>query len=899
VVYNGYLYVIGGQDVANARLSDVQYAPINANGTLGSWTATTSFTTARSSHATAVYDGYVYVVGGWDTAGTRLADVQYARINANGTLGAWAATTSFTEARSSQVTIIYNGYMYVTGGNGISGRLSDVQYAKIDAQKDVEMGTWAATTILGAGSGAKSTQILTRSGHGTAVYNGYMYLLGGVNAGTTVTSVHYVPFNTDGTVGTWVANGTSLPSARAGLTSVAVNGYLYAFGGQDAAGAYTTTSYYAPINANGSVGTWTTTTALPVAISEVGVASYNGYMYVTGGTTGTGVFVNSVRYAAINANGTLAASWTSGTNLTANRGLHASMAYNGFLYVIGGFDGTTPFATSHIAPINANGSIGAWSSTTSMPNARYYIEARIYNGYVFVAGGRTSAGSDNSSTTYAKINADGTLGTWVMGTNFTTARNNHGTEIYNGYIYITGGWDGTTYNGDVQYASLATVMGGTQAWQAATATNLSSYGQGAAVYNNFIYNIGGFGGGGYRNQVRYAPLNADGTVGAWVTSANVLNKPRFNGYAVVYKGYMYMTGGQENTGVFTNTTEYAPINADGTVGVWTLSPNTFTTARYGHVSVAYNGRLYVIGGGDSANVALGDVKYATINANGSIGTWSDTTATTAARDTDGFVYGGRVYIFGGVNGTTYSNAVRYALINSDGTLGTWVTSSSSFATGRSRHAVAVLNGYVYVSGGGTSGLFADLQYAPINGDGTIGAWRTGNNHAAVAGAPPTYAYHSMVANKGRLYSFSGINGSNAEQSVVFMTGVNAPALTGVYSRQVNLGQPSTLNSITMNGLTPPDQSIGLFRTAGSDGVYGSWQLPSVLSGTPATNVQYVMYKVGFDDSNNSSLSVTGGRSSVTDITIDYTIPVTLTPDNRLRHNKFFDPSGVLQPLQTP
>lgn len=895
VVYNGYLYIIGGQDVANARLADVQYAPINANGTLGTWTATTSFTTARSSHATAVYNGYVYVVGGWDTAGTRLADVQYARINANGTLGAWTATTSFPTARSSQVTIIYNGYMYITGGNGLSGRLSDVQYAKIDTAKDVDVSAWTTTTAFGALGQQAKNRILTRMGHSSVVYNGYIYLIGGANSGPTVANIDYAPLNADGTVGAWVLT-TPLPAARAGQTSLAYNGYIYAFGGQDTAGAITATSYYAPLNADGTVGTWTTTTVLPVASSEVGIATHNGYVYLTGGTTATGVFTNQVRYAPINANGTIG-TWVSSTGLPANRGIHASMTSNGFLYVIGGYDGSAATGTVLMAPINANGTIGTWSTTSSLLSPRYYIDAYIYNNYVFIAGGRTTGSVEINSSMYAKINTDGTLGTWTAGTSFTTARSNHTTVINNGYMYIAGGWNGTTYYGDVQYASLMPAVGGTQAWQSATATNLSSYGQGAAVYNNFIYNLGGFGGGGYRNQVRYAPLNADGTIGTWVTSANVLVKPRFNGYAVAYKGYMYMTGGQEGTSLFTNTTEYAPINADGTVGTWTLSPNTFTTARYGHVSVAYNGKLYVIGGGDSANVALSDVKYATINADGSIGTWSDTTATTAARDTDGFVYGGRIYIFGGVNGTVYSNTVRHAPINSDGTLGAWVTASSQFATARSRHAVAVVNGYAYLSGGGTSGLFADLQYAPINSDGTIGPWRTGSNHSTVSGAPPTYAYHSMVANRGKLYSFSGINSSNVEQSVAFATTLNAPALTSTYTKQINLGLPSTLNGITLNGLMPFDQNVVMFRTAGTDGVYGNWQLPSVLS-TPMTNVQYVMYKVAFDDSSNSSLASTGGVSSLADITLDYTFMPILTTENRLRQNKYFDANGLLQPLQT-
>jgi hypothetical protein len=107
-----------------------------------------------------------------------------------------------------------------------------------------------------------------------------------------------------------------------------------------------------------------------------------------------------------------------------------------------------------------------------------------------------------------------------------------------------------------------------------------------------------------------------------------------------------------------------------------------------------------------------------------------------------------------------------------------------------------------------------------------------------------------------------------------------------------------MNSIVMNGTLPIDQNVLMFRTAGVDGVFGAWQLPSVLSGAPQADVQYVMYRATYDDGTSSDLFSTSGRSTVADITLDYTVPAILTPANRLRHNKFFDSGGVLQPLQT-
>ena len=895
-VYNGYVYIMGG--IVAGGSASVRFAPLNADGTVGAWTNTTSFSTGRYNHGSVVYNGYLYVIGGTlSSGGGKTGSVECAPLNADGTVGAWVGTTSLSVARDNFGVSVYNGYVYAAAGSdSANAALSGIEYTKIDPPKQVEMTAWATTTAFGALGQQSKNRILTRSGHSSVVYNGYIYLIGGSNTVSPFANVDYAPLNADGTVGAWVAT-TALPSGRAGHASVAYNGYVYAFGGQDNPGAITATSYYAPLNADGTVGAWAITTALPVASSEVGVSTYNGYVYITGGTTATGVFTNQVRYAPINANGTLGA-WTSTTNLPANRGIHASMAINGFLYIIGGYEGGTATDTVLMAPINANGSVGTWSNTSSLLNPRYYIDAYIYNNYVFVAGGRTTGSAETNSSMYAKINNDGTLGPWIAGTSFTNARSNHTTVINNGYMYITGGWNGSTYYGDVQYASLAVIMGNTQTWTTTTAMNLGVYGHSTVVYNNFVYVIGGYGGGVYRADVRYAPINADGTIGTWTTSPNAMSIVRFNLGAAVYNGYIYATGGQQAAGVFSNTVEYAKINADGTIGTWTVSGNAFTTARYGHVTVAYNGKLYIVGGGDSANVALADVKYASINADGSIGTWVDTTATTAARDTDGFIYGGRLYVLGGVNGTTYSNTVRYATINADGTLGAWTTSGNVFTNARSRLAATAVNGSMYISGGGASAYFGDLQYAQINADGSIGTWRSSNSRGTVTGAPTVFAYHTMIAARGKLIEMGGIDSGNTPQAATYITAPNVPALSGLYSRYFNLGQPSTLTAVTFNAIAPPDQSVLLFRTAGSDGLFGGWQSPSVLSGTPMTNVQYVMVKVSFDDSTNSSLSATAGRSSLADITVDYTVPATLTPDNRLRHNKYFDASGVLQPLQT-
>ena len=122
LTYNGYMYILGGQAAAStggctaagSYCNDVQYDQINPNGSLGStWTdnttaATGAFTTARSNFGAMVYDGYLYITGGNDN-GTYESDVQYAPVYSNGSIGIWNTTIAITTARVGLSALAYNG----------------------------------------------------------------------------------------------------------------------------------------------------------------------------------------------------------------------------------------------------------------------------------------------------------------------------------------------------------------------------------------------------------------------------------------------------------------------------------------------------------------------------------------------------------------------------------------------------------------------------------------------------------------------------------------------------------------------------------------------------------------------------------------------------------------------
>ena len=102
-----------------------------------------------------------------------------------------------------------------------------------------------------------------------------------------------------------------------------ITGYVYQFGGYTS--AYVSTVEYAPINSNGSLGTWVYANSMANPVELTGSVAYNGYMYVLGGKNSGGAAINNTYYALIctgNNNGVSGCSstagslgtWTSATN---------------------------------------------------------------------------------------------------------------------------------------------------------------------------------------------------------------------------------------------------------------------------------------------------------------------------------------------------------------------------------------------------------------------------------------------------------------------------------------------------------------------------------------------------------------------------------------------------------
>ncbi|KKW46861.1 MAG: hypothetical protein A3A43_01605 [Candidatus Liptonbacteria bacterium RIFCSPLOWO2_01_FULL_56_20] len=298
-------------------------------------------------------NGYLYVLGGYPSVWTSpTSTVWYARFGANGTFGAWRATTPLPQPLDYFGTTVWNGYLYVAGGyTGASGRTNAVYAASMNANGT--LGAWMTTTALPNGL----------SGHFAAAANGYLYVTGGT-AGAEVlptSTVVYAPINSDHTVGAW-ASTAPMPYAVTGHGGAVYNNYLYAIGGYGVSSAPTSTMSFTRLDASGAVSAWTVglVTSLPVATAREVLVAYNGFMYELGGTTVAGT-VTSTRSIIIKSQGHLEPPWVLRSGLPADLSESAGAVNNAFLYIIGGYSqsyGSTPTSTVWYAPLMSNGNIG-------------------------------------------------------------------------------------------------------------------------------------------------------------------------------------------------------------------------------------------------------------------------------------------------------------------------------------------------------------------------------------------------------------------------------------------------------------------------------------------------------------------------------------------------------------
>lgn len=457
VVYANYIYLVGGASPNESARGTVMYAKIDNNNNIvaangGSiWiTSPNVISPARQRGAAFGYNGYLYSLAGYSGTGS-LNDVLYAKIDvSDGSIGTWTTSLVTVTPRWQLGAIVANGFVYAFGGCGTGPAPSGCTAMTGSIQTFQLYNNYSGTP---AAYSAGNTIGVDRIGGSATVLNGYIYYVGGcsVMACTTATdTVYYAPLNPDGTIGTWVASPNALPGVRAWGKLLAQGNSLYYIGGQDSAGTAQSTVFYSTPS-SGVPSVWgTATNGLPAGRTELSGSIWDGRLFMTGGHSG-GTRSNSVYVSPELPNGgDITSSWITTNSFNVGRSGHSSFVYSNNLYVVGGSDGTNYLSDVQFGKLDpVTGAVTNWTYSASLPQKVYQADAYAANGYLYVFGGRSSASSCTNNTYVTPISANTTIATgnnptgigdWSQtNVKFTGARYGAAVAYDQGKAYLLGG----------------------------------------------------------------------------------------------------------------------------------------------------------------------------------------------------------------------------------------------------------------------------------------------------------------------------------------------------------------------------------------------------------------------------------------------------------------------------
>ena len=134
VFLNGYIYVAGGSDLLaeTSAINTVYYAQVKADNSLSAFSTGTGLPDECNKHTMVTYNSNIYILGGYDSLGTKKNTVYYVTPGENGPIGAWSEATPLPVSLSNHATVISNGLIIVMGGATSSTLSNTVYYANID-----------------------------------------------------------------------------------------------------------------------------------------------------------------------------------------------------------------------------------------------------------------------------------------------------------------------------------------------------------------------------------------------------------------------------------------------------------------------------------------------------------------------------------------------------------------------------------------------------------------------------------------------------------------------------------------------------------------------------------------------------------------------------------------------
>ncbi|MCC6619628.1 MAG: hypothetical protein IT385_00140 [Deltaproteobacteria bacterium] len=310
---------------------------------------------------------------------------------------------------------------------------------------------------------------------------------------------------------------------------------------------------------------------------------------------------------------------------------------------------------------------------------------------------------------------------WLQADDHPRATDHHTTHLQTSaagtFLYVIGG---ATMSDDLAVfdeVRRAPIEGGglVGAWQDEPALPLPLAFHGQAVHGDRVYLAGGLStdadGPFATNVALVGSVDDDGHLTFARTTA-LPAEARVHPTAHALHDRLVVVGGTAQAPI--DTTRVADIAADGELGAWRAGP-TLPTPRSHHAGVVRGDRIWIFGGFDEENAPLPTILRSTHDATGEptgwevVGTMDDppwTHAATLYRDGVLLVGGGQ----GGPGAEVYVDRMRWARLTDDGLAGPFVDAVNPLPRARSHvHQAPIHAGFIYSVGGRNGRTYTSIR----------------------------------------------------------------------------------------------------------------------------------------------------------------------------------------------
>lgn len=312
-------------------------------------------------------------------------------------------------------------------------------------------------------------------------------------------------------------------------------------------------------------------------------------------------------------------------------------------------------------------------------------------------------------------------------------------------------------------------------WKETSSLTIARAGAAVVAVNDTLILIGGVDGKDFLNTTEYAKIHKDGSLGPWQAGPS-LNEARGFIEAVIHNGSVYVVGGGNgpNGHNLLRTAERARILPDGTLGPWEAEKNQMVVPRRCSKIIATDTTIYSFGG--FGGTLLDSVERAEFQPDGSLGEWQlEPKPMLMPRYVNGVKkWGSAAYVIGGHDqdkGVGITD-VEWSPLGDTGSRN-W-KATQSLQIGRYGLSTVSHGDYLYALGGLTGLEFLDsVEKSKVNADGQLSAWETTTPLSVPRGM------FSVVEYKDWIYVIGGSNRDTYLSNVEYAT-VNTTADFGYW-----------------------------------------------------------------------------------------------------------------------